>query len=149
MNILIRATGVLVEEGHVLLVKQDITATRHWALPGGRQEVGETLDQCLIRELKEETGLDVAVGDLLYITDRILPDSHVVHITFLLRRTGGTLLTEEELRAKKETVRKAEMVPLDQVEAYGMTSRWRQLAESDFPERGSYRGDYVKFYGGA
>lgn len=147
MNTLIRATGVLIEEGKVLLVKQDITATRHWALPGGRQEAGETLDQCLVRELKEETGLDVAIGDLLYITDRILPESHIVHITFLTRRTGGTLLTEDELRAKKETVHKAEMVPLDRLESYGFTRKWCELANAGFPGRGSYKGDYAIFYG--
>jgi mutator protein MutT len=148
MNIRIRPTGILIEDGRILLVKQDVTSARHWALPGGRQEVGETLDQCLVRELKEETGLDIRVGDLLYITDRILPDNHVVHIAFLVERTGGSLLTEEELHAKKETVRKAEMVPLDRLAEYGFTSKWHELAKSDFPGRGSYKGDYVKFYGG-
>jgi ADP-ribose pyrophosphatase YjhB (NUDIX family) len=148
LNPIVRPTGILIEDGKILLVKQDVTPTRHWALPGGRQEISETLDQCLIREVKEETGLDVTIGNLLYITDRILLDSHVIHITFLIQKNGGSLLTETELKAKGETVRKVEMVPLDKLEDYGLTRKWAELVRAGFPERGSYQGDYVKFYGG-
>ena len=43
---IVRPTGILIEENKILLVKQDVTETRHWALPGGRSEFGETIEQC-------------------------------------------------------------------------------------------------------
>ncbi len=76
----VRAACVLIENHRILLVKQNVTATRHWSLPGGHLEFGETLGDCVVREMKEETGLDIADRQLLYITDRIVGDTHVVHI---------------------------------------------------------------------
>jgi len=68
-----RVTGVLAEGNRILLLKQDVTksSSRKWSLPGGTLEAGETIECCPIREMKEETGLDVEIGDLLYICDRI------------------------------------------------------------------------------
>jgi 8-oxo-dGTP diphosphatase len=46
----------------ILLIKRDTVPFKgYWALPGGRAEPGETVEQTAVREVKEETGLDVAV----------------------------------------------------------------------------------------
>jgi mutator protein MutT len=90
--------AVLVHEGRVLLVKR-----RHeplagqWSLPGGTVELGETLESCLVREMAEETGLDVGVGPVLQVFDRITRDAegrvsfHFVLVDYLCRVVGGAL----------------------------------------------------------
>lgn len=57
----IRVTGILVEDNKILLVKQKVSDKRNWSLPGGKLEQGETVEQGIIREMKEETGLDVEI----------------------------------------------------------------------------------------
>ena len=69
----VRVTGVMVEEDRILLLRQR-AGPRRYSLLGGTLEEGETLAEALIREMREETGLDVAVGRLLYLCDH-LPDS--------------------------------------------------------------------------
>ena len=96
MRLMVRPTGVLIEDGKILLVKQDVTEKRHWALPGGRLEASETIEQCLIGEIKEETGLDIEVKELIYLTDRFDGDTHIVHISFLIKRMGGRLREGKE-----------------------------------------------------
>ena len=87
----VRVTGVVIEDGRILLLNQDTDAGRSWSLPGGKVEEGETLAEALVREMREETGLDVELGRLLYVCD-YLPGNgtHVVHLTFEARRTGRT-----------------------------------------------------------
>lgn len=68
-----------------------------WSLPGGALEVGETLPEGLVREVREETGLDVDVGPVVDVFDRMTRDDdgrvryHFVLIDYLCRPTGGTL----------------------------------------------------------
>ncbi|MEV4552176.1 NUDIX hydrolase [Nonomuraea wenchangensis] len=85
----VRVTGVLIEDGRLLLLDQDTGGGRSWSLPGGKVEPGEPIVDALVREMREETGLDVEAGRLLYVCDH-LPggDTHVVHLTFEVTRAG-------------------------------------------------------------
>ena len=85
----VRVTGVLVEGERLLLVRQAVTPTRGWSLPGGSVEPGETLETAMVREIKEETGLDVSVSRLLYLAE--IPEESLLHVTFELTREGGDL----------------------------------------------------------
>jgi len=64
------AAGVVIEEGRVLLTKRK--AGTHlegaWELPGGKVQPGEDPRQALARELREELGIDVRVGDIVEVT---------------------------------------------------------------------------------
>jgi 8-oxo-dGTP diphosphatase len=72
------SAGVLVERGRVLLSQRK--AGSHlagtWELPGGKVEPGEDPRDALVRELKEEVGVDVVVGDILEVTFHIYRDGH-------------------------------------------------------------------------
>jgi ADP-ribose pyrophosphatase YjhB (NUDIX family) len=152
---IIRAAAILVENGSICLVKQAVTDTRHWALPGGKLEPGEKLSECITREFKEETGLAVLIRELLYVTDRIISDpySHVVHMLFLVDRLENKDLpvewhhTDPYPSSASDSVREIKMVPMNELEKYGFSSVFCKLVKDDFPGRGSYRGDFRIFYG--
>lgn len=57
------ATAIIpYSDGRILLVKRDTLPFKgYWALPGGRMEPGEAVEQTCVRETKEETGLDVTI----------------------------------------------------------------------------------------
>jgi 8-oxo-dGTP diphosphatase len=64
--------GVVVRDGKALLVKRGHEPRKgEWSLPGGRVELGESLEDAARREIKEETGLDVEIGPLVEVFDRV------------------------------------------------------------------------------
>jgi ADP-ribose pyrophosphatase YjhB (NUDIX family) len=64
--------GLLVSDHRVLLVRRATEPLRgQWSIPGGLLELGETLTEAVAREMYEETGLKVAVVDLVAAVDRI------------------------------------------------------------------------------
>jgi 8-oxo-dGTP diphosphatase len=89
--------GAIVFKGdEVLLVRRGKEpALGEWSLPGGAVEVGETLEEALHRELKEETGIEVEILGLSAFLERIFPDAegkisyHYVLLDFLCRYVGG------------------------------------------------------------
>ncbi len=147
MGLLVRPTAILIEDQKILLVKQDVTETRHWSLPGGKLEFGETIERCLIREIKEETGLDIAVKELLYVTDRFYRNTHIVHMLFLVEKIGGELRSGKEFQLETEKIKELAMIPVDRLKDYGFPTKLCQLVRSGFPEQGSYKGDFEEFYG--
>jgi ADP-ribose pyrophosphatase YjhB (NUDIX family) len=133
----VRVTGVVVEDGRILLLNQDTGTGRSWSLPGGKLEAGETLAQALVREMKEETGLDVEPGRLLYICDHV--PAEVVHVTFEARRAGGTL-GDTKAGADTTPIRGMEFVPVPKLPELGFSERFTELVTAGFPGAGSYMG---------
>lgn len=133
-------TGVVVEDGRILLLNQDTGTGRSWSLPGGKVEEGETLAGALIREMREETGLEVEPGRLLYVCDHLPGDgTHVVHMTFEARRVGGMV---GDIAAGVDTapIRGVEFVKISELPALGFGDRFAELAIAGFPGAGSYMG---------
>jgi ADP-ribose pyrophosphatase YjhB (NUDIX family) len=139
-EIKIRATAVLVEDDTILLVEQCVSDARQWSLPGGGLEPGETLEACLVREVREETGLVVGLERLLYVCDRIETDRQVLHVTFAVRRLGGHLQVGSEPEAEANPIKSALMVPVADLDRYGFSRRFCDLAGSGFSNGGSYQG---------
>ena len=87
--------GVLIREGRVLLIRRGKEPLRgRWVIPGGTVELGETLEQALVREMAEETGLEVTAGELLTVFDRIQREEgevryHYVIVDFLCSYVAG------------------------------------------------------------
>jgi ADP-ribose pyrophosphatase YjhB (NUDIX family) len=64
------ARALIVRDGHVLLLrKDDEIKGERFTLPGGAQEVGETLQEALLRECLEELGTEVRIRDLVHVAD--------------------------------------------------------------------------------
>lgn len=65
----VRVYGLLAQQGRLLLVDEQVKEQSVTKFPGGGLEWGEGTRTCLVREFKEETGIDIQVGEHLYTTD--------------------------------------------------------------------------------
>ncbi len=99
--------AVIFDEAERLLLMQR-TDNGRWALPGGTMETGERADECIVREVKEETGYDVEVVRLVGVysdpehTTITYPDGNTVayvSILFECRVTGGEATLSDESNA--------------------------------------------------
>ncbi len=90
----IAVNALIFEEGRVLLAhRRDID---WWNLPGGGMEAGETVDEALRREVREETGLEVEIERLVGVYSK--PQKQEVVLTFRCSITGGAPHETEEIR---------------------------------------------------
>jgi 8-oxo-dGTP pyrophosphatase MutT (NUDIX family) len=65
MRRITRYQGAVVRDGHLLLIRARVGERGFWLIPGGGREDGETEVACILREIREETGLKVTVERLL------------------------------------------------------------------------------------
>ena len=60
-----------------------------WTVPGGKQEFGETMFDGAVREVREETGIEVSDLELFSANDDMQPDRHYVTLLFIARYCSG------------------------------------------------------------
>jgi mutator protein MutT len=66
--------GVIIDQGRTLLIRRGSQPLLgEWSIPGGTLELGESLEEGVVRELREETGIEVRVLELIEVFDRIFP----------------------------------------------------------------------------
>jgi 8-oxo-dGTP diphosphatase len=84
---------VLVDRKIVLIKRGKEPGVGKYALPGGFVEYGETLEDCVVREIREETGLETEVLDLIgtYSDPGRDPRGHIISVVFHLRARGGQM----------------------------------------------------------
>lgn len=99
--ILVFAGGCIFnEKGEVLLQRRG--DSNKWGFPGGAIELGETPQMAAVREAKEETGLDVEVGEIIGVyTDSNMEypngdKAHSICIAYELKAVGGNLFCDQE-----------------------------------------------------
>jgi 8-oxo-dGTP diphosphatase len=94
---LVAVGAVIVDDRRVLLVRRGAAPLKgHWTLPGGVLELGESLQEGVVREVREETGLIVEPLELIELLDRIHRQEnriqfHYVIADYLCRVTGGDI----------------------------------------------------------
>jgi len=92
------AVGVVFNEAGKVLVGQRVVKDRYfqkWEFPGGKLEVGESVQQALIREFKEETGINIHASEPLMQVEHDYPDRHVLlHVHTINNFSGEALALE-------------------------------------------------------
>ena len=88
----VRVSGIVFKGGKVVLVKHENKYNGiYYLLPGGGLERNETIEECVIREVKEETGLDVKIKSFAYYEDVVSEDDHTLHLIFKCEIVGGEI----------------------------------------------------------
>ena len=92
------AAAVVIHDGRVVLIRRGkAPSAGEWSIPGGAVELGESVEAALRREIREETGLEIAVGRFLEVFERVERDAdgavrfHFVVLDYAATVVGGTL----------------------------------------------------------
>ena len=120
----------VVEKGALLMVERGGPVRRgYWAVPGGKVRWGETLEEAAVRETREETGLEVETGRVIWTGSAFGPPQpppagppayHIVIVDFVARVTGGSL-------AAGDDARRAVFVPLENLRELLLTPTMYEL----------------------
>lgn len=118
---------VLVEDGNLLLIQRGREPGRGlWAVPGGKIRPGEPMREAARREMREETGLEVDVGEVVWVGEYIADEHHLVLIDFAGVRTGGELTPGDDADD-------ARWVPLEAALDYPLTLTMYDLVDTLLP----------------
>ncbi len=94
---IVGVAGIIFREQEVVLIRRgQEPGLGEWSLPGGAVELGETLEEALRREVREETGLEIDIIALTAVVNRLIRDQagavayHYVLLDFLCRTLAGS-----------------------------------------------------------
>lgn len=115
----VRSCALIINKGRILLLKQQVPTRIEpiWIPPGGGVELGESSKQAVIREVFEETHLEITPKNLLYIHEFIEPPYHAVELYYLSKINSGALQKgiDPELDSENQQILKCEFVKVSQL----------------------------------
>ena len=124
--------AVVIRDGKVLLVRRGKEPLKgRWLIPGGTVELGETLQDAVAREVREETGIEVSAAEVVLVFDRIerAEDAvtyHYVVVDYRCEDLGGRLQAGSDAE-------EAAFVGRDELGAYDLPPLARELVERFLP----------------
>lgn len=141
----IRVAALMRLDGRVVTVRHRAGSATYHLLPGGGVNWGETLEEALLREVREETGLDASVGRLLFVNDTIDPSGmrHVVNVTFEATPTGGRI-AEHPQDPRVEAVDLIGIEDLESIDLRPPIAEALRSVLSGKPQRAAYLGSVFK-----
>jgi len=128
--------AVVLHEGKLLLIKRGVEPAKgKWSIPGGVVELGEKIRDAVVREVREECGLEIEImGDRpIDAMDNIITDKdgrprfHYVLLQFLARPKEGVVRPASDVVG-------ARWVPLDEVKTYDITNSLRRFLQKHWDE---------------
>ncbi len=112
------------ENGEILLVQRGRDPGRGlWAVPGGKVKPGEPMKTAARREVFEETGLEVEIGEAVWVGEYIDEGHHIVLIDFAGAVVGGELKAADDAQD-------ARWVPLETASGYSLTTTMYDLVDT-------------------
>ena len=117
MKIIKVVAAIIINDGKVFATQRGYGDFQGgWEFPGGKVEEGETLENALIREIKEELDTEIEVGELLDTVEYDYPKFHLSMACFICNIKSGDLVLKEHEAAKwltKETLNSVDWLPAD------------------------------------
>ena len=119
-NVRVRVNGLVVKDHSLLMVNlhSPVTSDLIWMPPGGGVTFGETLSGALVREVVEETGIDVDTGPLWYLHEVRSKDIHAVEFYFYCEYKRGDPLTgvDPEYGEEHQIIDDVAFIPFDSLD---------------------------------
>nr|MBI1229867.1 NUDIX domain-containing protein [Cytophagales bacterium] len=114
-----RVNGILIEDQKILMINHYMGEGKFfWNVPGGGMKYGSSAPDNLAREFQEETGLEVAVGDYLFVHEFLRPPLHAVELFFEVKKMGGNLLKgiDPELDAEHQVIADLRFLSVEEIQ---------------------------------
>lgn len=118
----IRVCGICIENNKILMLNhRGIGNTdTFWCPPGGGIDFEETTPDALKREFKEETGLDVEIGSLMFVNEFMHPPLHALELFFEVKVIGGQQLlgSDPEMTTDAQIIQELRWMSFEDIKKY-------------------------------
>jgi 8-oxo-dGTP diphosphatase len=127
----VRVCGICIHDDKLLLIRHAHTINNKafWAPPGGGLVYGESMQNCLKREMLEETGLEVEIGRFLFVNEYLQEPLHAIEFFFEVQLVGGDLKTgsDPESEPDKQLIEEAKWLNMKEIINLPISDKHRSL----------------------